>query len=133
MLTMRQKQALTSAIKKRYQKAGKLEKGTILDEFVASCGYNRSYARRILGGLYTPKKDKRTKHKIVRKRIYDGEVFYPLKTLWVAADGICGKRLKPFIPELLRVLKREKEIKVKKNIEKKLVTVSAATIDLALS
>jgi len=48
----------------------------------------------------------RKKRSAPRKRLYDTLVFYPLRTIWLAADGICGKRLAPFIPELLPVLKR---------------------------
>ena len=48
MLTMRQKQAITATIVRRYAKATKKEKTNILDEFVATTGYNRSYARRVL-------------------------------------------------------------------------------------
>ena len=47
MLTMRQKQALTAALFRRYSKAGKKEKTKIIDEFISTTEYNRSYARRV--------------------------------------------------------------------------------------
>jgi len=47
MLNMRQRKALTQTIKKRYQSANKTDKGKILDELIATTGYNRSYARRL--------------------------------------------------------------------------------------
>lgn len=126
---MKQKCALSRAIRTRYQRSSKTEKSKILDEFIATAGYNRSYARRILGRV-----GKRGRKRIrkPRPRIYDASVFYPLRTLWIAADGICGRRLVPFIPELLTVLEKNKELKVKKEIRRKLVTMGSATIDRML-
>jgi len=130
MLNMRQKIALSGEVGRRYRSKSKKEKSKILDEFVQNTGYNRSYARRILGNLKT--RGRKRKH-ILRKRIYDASVFYPLKTLWIAADNICGKRLKPFIPELLRILIRDKNLRVNKKERAKLETVSASTIDRMLA
>jgi len=132
MLTMRQKQALSVVVKNRYRRSGKKQKTKILNEFVTNTGYNRSYARRILGSLSKRRIDKRRRQKNIRKRVYDSHVFYPLRKVWIAADGICGKRLQPFIPELVRVLKREDELKITKKVEVKLLTVSSATIDRML-
>ena len=106
MLNMNQKIALSYVIRKRYQRSSKKEKGRILDEFIKNTGYNRSYSRRILGSL---KKQGRKKKHIVRKRIYDAKVFYALRTIWIAEDNICGQRLKPFIPDVLRKLEEFKE------------------------
>ncbi|MBM3282974.1 transposase family protein [Candidatus Gottesmanbacteria bacterium] len=127
---MNQKRALSYVIRKRYQRSGKKEKGNILDEFIENTGYNRSYARRILG---SPKKQGRKKKHVVRKRIYDAAVFYPLRTIWIAADGICGKRLKPFILDVLRKLEEFKEIKLNKEIRRKLLSISSSSIDRMLS
>lgn len=130
MLTMKQKCALSRTVRVRYQHSSKKEKGVILDEFIQTTGYNRSYARRILGSL---KKRGRKRVRKPRTRIYDASVFYPLRTLWIAADGICGQRLAPFIPELLSILEKNKEIRVKKEIRRKLVSLGSATIDRMLS
>lgn len=129
MLNMNQKHALSYVIRKRYQSVSKKEKGRILDEFIKNTGYNRSYARRVLGSL---KKQGRKKKHIIRKRIYDAKVFYALKTIWIAEDNICGQRLKPFIPDVLRKLEEFKEIKINKEVRKKLLEVSSATIDRML-
>ena len=40
-LTIKEKQALTREVSKRYQQAGKKEKTKILDEFTENTGYNR--------------------------------------------------------------------------------------------
>jgi len=129
MLTMKQKQALSWVIRNRYQKSRKKEKGRILNEFLANTGYNRSYARRILGSL---KKLGRKKKYSSRNRIYDVEVFYPLRKIWLVADGICGQRLKPFIPEMMSVLEKNKELRLNKKLKRKLAAVSSSTIDRML-
>lgn len=130
MLDMKQRMALTKVVRLRYQKSSKKEKGRILSELVENTGYNRSYARFLLGTL---KRRKGKKRYSPRKRVYDASVFYPLRKLWIVADGICGQRLKPFLPELIRVLEREKEFKEKKIIREKLLRISSATIDRMLS
>jgi hypothetical protein len=129
MLNMNQKIALSYVIRKRYQRSSKKEKGRILDEFIKNTNYNRSYARRILGSL---KKQGRKKKHIIRKRIYDADVFYPLRTIWIAEDCICGQRLKPFIPEVLLKLEEFKEITINKEVRKKLLSIGSATIDRML-
>lgn len=130
MLTMKQKQALSVTVRRRYRKSSKKKKTQILNEFVATTGYNRSYARYLLGTL---KKKGRKKRYSPRKRVYDLSVFYALRKVWIAADGICGQRLQPFIPELVRVLEREGELKVSRAIRGKLLRASSATIDRMLS
>jgi len=129
MLNMKQKIALSYVVRKRYQGVSKKEKGKILDEFIENTGYNRSYARRVLGSL---KKQGRKKKHVIRKRIYDADVFYALRTIWIAEDNICGQRLKPFIPEILKKLEEFKEIKINKEIRKKLLSIGSATIDRML-
>src|SRR3989338_3971126 len=130
MLTMKQKCALSRAVRARYQRSTKKEKGRIIDEFIQTTGYNRSYARRILAGV--KKRGKKRERKPLQ-RFYDASVFYPLRTLWIAADGICGSRLAPFIPELLKVLQKHKEFRVKKDVRKNLLSLSSATIDRMLT
>lgn len=130
MLTMRQKQAVTRTIKDRYRRCRKPDKSRMLDEFCQTSGYNRSYARRILG---TKKSAGRTKRRPGKQRTYTADIFYPLRSLWIAADGICGKRLKPYLPELIRVMEEKKELRLNRFIRRKLFRISAATIDRLLT
>jgi hypothetical protein len=125
---MKQKQALTQAIKKRYQKANKKDKSKILDELIATTGYNRSYARRLFNNHY--KTGRKKKH--IRTKTYDQSVIIALKTIWVVADNICSKRLKPFLPELLEILEKNHEININNEIRQKLINLSCSTIDRVL-
>jgi hypothetical protein len=47
-LKMSEKKALTKAIGARYRQAGRKEKTAMLDEFIKTSGYNRTYASRML-------------------------------------------------------------------------------------
>lgn len=132
MLTMRQRQAVTATLLHRYQKANKKHKSQILDEFIETTGYNRSYARRILGSK--KKVGRKKKHRYTpRKRKYDAMVFYPLKQIWIAADCICGQRLHPFMEDLIIKLEQFDEIKLDPPTRTKLLTMGPATIDRMLS
>ena len=128
MLNMRQRKALTQTIKKRYQSVNKNDKGKILDELIATTGYNRSYARRLFNNrLRVGRKKKR-----IRTKVYDQLVATALKTIWIASDNICSKRLKPFLSELLRSLEKTHEIKVDSETRQKLICLSCSTIDRLL-
>ena len=47
-MSKKSKKELAIQVQKRYRKATKVQKSAILDEFVASTGYNRKYAIRLL-------------------------------------------------------------------------------------
>ena len=47
-LSMHERQAITREMAHRYRRAGKRERGLMLDELCALSGYNRSYAARLL-------------------------------------------------------------------------------------
>jgi len=54
-LTMKEKQAVTKQLALNYKRAGKKEKGKILDTVIELAGYNRSYAARGLRQRVKPK------------------------------------------------------------------------------
>lgn len=130
MLTMRQRIAVTTAVRKRYRKSTKKKRTEILNEFVSTTGYNRSYARLVLGSL---KKVGRKRKYSPRNRSYDAHVFYALRKIWIVNDNICGQRLKPQIAETIRKLERFHEYRFNKRIKRKLITISSSTIDRMLS
>ena len=148
MLTMSDKKKLTAEVQDRYGKASKKKKTVILDEFTATTGYNRNYASRILrlragrvigyarmGGkkikYVIGKRKKKTKKK-GKSRIYTYDVFLALKKIWVVFDFICSKRLAPFMAEAVEKLKKHKEIETTGEVDRKLTTMSASTIDRLL-
>lgn len=151
MLTMRQKQAVTRQVALRYKKAGKKEKGVVLNELVRTTGYNRSYAARVLRQKVRPRvvgkmtrgslnvllvedrRRKKRKQTRLKARKYGGEVYRALKKIWIISDCICGKRLAPFLPEIVPVLEKFKELEVDQETKEKLLEISPATIDRMLA
>lgn len=134
MLNMSERQALTAEIVRRYVRAKKSEKTAILDEFIKSTGYNRSYARRVIAQAKT--RDFRVKAKIhrVRSRTYvPGVILKPLSKLWDISNFICGKRLAPLIADYLFVLRRDNVWDYPTSIDEQLKTISPATIDRLLT
>jgi hypothetical protein len=55
-----------------------------------------------------------------------------IKELWSISSFSCGKRLVPFLPELIKVLERHKEISLSPGQKKLLLTISSATFDRLL-
>jgi hypothetical protein len=55
-----------------------------------------------------------------------------LRVVWEASDRLCSKRLRPFIPELVGIMRRCGERQINHEIEIELCHMSAATIDRRL-
>ena len=117
----------TEVIKRRYRRAGRKEKGRILDEFTQVTGFHRKAVIRLLGREHGPPGVRRG-----RPKRYGSEVVEALRRAWEVADHLCGKRLKPFLLELVEVLVRQGEMVVMPGTVEQLGRVSAATIDRLL-
>jgi hypothetical protein len=85
------------AIWDRYLKAGRVEKGRILDEFCAVCGYSRKFAIRLLGRGPAPNGINRRG----RKHKYNGPLLDALRDIWHLTGRVCARRLKEAMPEWL--------------------------------
>jgi len=55
-----------------------------------------------------------------------------LKAIWEASDRLCSKRLQPFIPEMVRVLREHNEQRIDASTEAQLCRMSPSTIDRLL-
>jgi hypothetical protein len=67
-----------------------------------------------------------------RRERYGPPVVEALKAMWEASDRLCSKRLRPFLPELIRVMRRSGETKMSLEIESQVCQMSTATIDRRL-
>ena len=150
-LTMKEKQAVTKQLALEYKRATKKEKGKILDSVIQLTQYNRAYAARVLrrraratvlgrgtaGGVrVTLVEDERTKRRKKprnRPREYGQEVLVPLRKIWGICDGICGKRLGPYLTEIVPTLERLGELTIDDAVRRKLMAISPATIDRLLA
>ncbi len=118
----------TAVVRGRYLKAKRREKGRILDEFVQVTGYHRKAAIRLLHRDGSQRQGKRRG----RQRRYGQEVLDALRKVWEASDRLCSKRLKPFIGELVRVMRQHGELAVNARVEAELCRMSPSTIDRLL-
>jgi len=116
------------AVRARYTGGSKATKGKILDEFTKVTGLHRKAAIRLLNRLNYPVSRKRSG----RPPHYGPEVSAMLKEIWEASDRLCSKRLKPFLPEMIRVLRRHGEKHLNAAMEVQLCRMSPSTIDRLL-
>jgi hypothetical protein len=124
---------IIGAMRARYQQASKEEKGMILGEFTAVTGFHRKHAIRLLNAAAEVLVKRAIESTMPSQRIYDEAVKTALIVLWEAADRICGKRLKAAIPTLMGAMERHGHLSLDPEIRKKVVAVSAATIDRVLT
>jgi hypothetical protein len=127
---MAERKAVTKQMARRYTRAPKGEKGRMLDELCALTGWTRRHARR---ALTESSRSADPIRREPRPRIYDAEVLEPLRMIWATLNGPAGKRLAPFLAEMVEVLERTGELRVSAEVRAKLCRVSAATIDRALA
>ncbi len=128
MMSQGSKRELVETIRPRYLKAPRTEKSSIIDEYIAITGNHRKYAIRLLRRGYPARKKKKSG----RKKKYQGEVVRVLVQIWEICGRICSKRLKPFLPEMVAVLERHKEMKLEAGVKELLLGMSCATIDRCL-
>ncbi|MDQ2762146.1 MAG: transposase [Pseudomonadota bacterium] len=95
---------------------------------MAATGYARKYAIRLLAHPVPLQALIRRP----RARRYGAIVQEALAVCWSAANGICAKRLTPFLPELVPALERHGHLALGPEERTQLLTISAATADRLL-
>jgi hypothetical protein len=134
------KHELAAAVQPRYLKATRRERMRLLDEFVASTGYHRRYALTLLRHGRFPSRDSpvpvpRSLRRAGRPRTYSSVVVGELRAVAEALGWPCGKRLAPFLAEVVPVLEHEGVLRVTRHrpeVRAALLGMSAATIDRRL-
>ena len=127
---MATRRELIEAIASRYHAATRAEKKTILDEFINVTSFHRKHAIRAL--KRTTRESTTSPAPSTRSRLYDEAARGALTILWEAADRICGKRLKEAIPALLDAMERHGHLHLDDEVRRRLLTMSAATMDRLL-
>jgi hypothetical protein len=131
MMSLKSKRELLEAIRPRYLKAKKVEKQKMLDEFTSATGYHRKHAIRVLKNRVQVQNRLKGKTKTY-KTVYRGEVVQALEQIWEIYGRICSKRLRPFLPEAIKVLERCQEIELSQETQELLLKISSASIDRCL-
>ena len=128
-MSKKSKDDLVKRTHPRYLQANRNEKTRILDEFVAATGFHRKHAIRTLRkGIPECRRERRG-----RKRTYTGESVRVLAEIWRICGCICGKRLQPFLPEMVKVLEHHGELALDPETKVLLLQMSASTIDRRLA
>ena len=139
---MKERKRIAEATAGRYRKARKRERGVMLNEFVELTGFARSYAALVLrnqGRVVQVNHKLRVRGDLGKKlprrgrgATYDEQTVKALVQVWRIMDYICGKRLAPVLGEIVERLLRHNELVCDAALSKKLVRMSAATIDRLL-
>ncbi len=130
-MSLKSKHELLEVVRPRYLKASKLEKQKMLDEFTSATGYHRKYAIRVLKNQRQVQNHRKGKTKTYQA-IYGGEAVRALEQIWEIYGHICSKRLRPFLPEAIKVLERCQEIHLSSDTKERLLKISSASIDRCL-
>ena len=126
-MSLETRRELLEQLKERYRWANRTERSRILDDFTASTDYARKHAIVLLNGSRAVPTAQPS-----RKRKYDEQVRQALTQLWHVANGICSKRLVPFLPELIKSMERHGHLALPEEVRSKLLTISPATMDRLL-
>src|SRR3954470_24130288 len=127
-MSFRARRELLSQVGPRYAEARHGQKSAILDEFLASTGYARKYAIRLLRRPLPPPGPIRRP----RAPRYGPAVREGLRIAWSAVNGICTKRLVPFLSELVPALERHGHLVLTDDVRLLLLAISPATADRLL-
>jgi hypothetical protein len=130
-LSMKARVEVIDKHKKKYQRASKKRKSAILDSVCLSTGLSRDRAARLLSGSDTLR-HKDSLKKRGRKTKYKSDVYLPLRKIWAYMDFACGKRLAAGMDDMLDALMKFGEIQCAEEVERKLRSISAATMDRLL-
>src|SRR5437016_622762 len=128
-MRIKERYQLAAELGERYWAAGRRERGSMLDAFCLTTGYSRKYAIGMLRG-------RQRKSRVVRKprrRRYGKAFQSDLGVLWEAAGYICAERLGPFLPDLLQLLEKHRQLSPSPQTRALLLAASTSTISRNLA
>lgn len=131
MMNFEARNQYMETLREKYFKAGKKEKGRILDEYCQNTGQERKYVIkkfRYKAGL-KPEGSQRKR----RKEYYDGYVKSVLAKIWSIFDYPCGQRLEPLLKDEIKKLRVLGEIECSDEVLRKLQRITPSTIDKKLA
>jgi len=138
-LDMKTKKKLSEETAKRYCTASKKNKTKILDEFIATTGYNRKYAIHVLknsayikvthfnnAARQSVQVITKTRKKRTYEKYYGQDVQQEIIRLWIFSMYLCAKRLVPFIRDNIDYFAQK--FGYEENLKVKLARISSATV-----
>ena len=128
MMTCASRREYLRRVYLRYQQASWAERQRILDEFCATCAYNRKYAIRLLNG--PPPSAKPVRRRRRRGVTYRSRVIAILRAVWETADYPWSVRLKALLPEWMPWIRRR--FRLQPRLERQLLAISPRSMDYRL-
>ena len=116
-----------AAMRPRYQRATKQERGRILDEYCRITGCHRKAAIRRLRAAA-----RLAGRRPGRPARYGRELVPLLERAWLASDQLSGKLLAPILPTLLTALRDHHGVPMAPAVQAALTAASPATLDRLL-
>ncbi len=111
-----------------YQEAIRGEKRAVLADFVRLTGYHRTYAMWLLKHGESGQQQANQSARCV----YGSDVQEALTQVWEQTNGLCSKRLVPFLPTALEAMERHGHLHLTPECRAQLLSISAATADRLL-
>ena len=127
-MTINERWKYLRLVKKRYLKAGKLERGRLLNEMEAVTKLHRKSLIRLMSGSL----ERKPRHK-QRGRTYGPEVDHPLRVISESHDYICAERLQPTLVGMATHLARHGEIEASPRLLDQLSRISVSTLSRILN
>lgn len=100
-----------------------------MDGFITATGYGRKHTISLINSIDI---QALSQVKKVSQPKYGIEVKEVLTKIWLAVTQICGKRLVPFLPELVKVFESRGHLSLPADVRQRLQTISPATVDRLL-
>ncbi len=116
-------------MRERYAGRGREGRSKLIDEVCALCGYERKHAIKVLNGRLAIAGGKRRRGGPRQK--YGEEEKEVLKTIWLAGEQPCGKRLKAAVGVWLPYYEKEHG-ELEEGLQKRVMGISAASMDRLL-
>lgn len=131
-LSLKERRSVIRELAPKYKAAKKVTRGKLISQLQELTGYSRAYAARVLHSGARAGRAGGRRPGSGRRPVYGKDVKAALKRIWVILDAPAGKRLAPFLPDILTRLEQCGEIHLTPDTRAKLLRISAATIDRLL-